>query len=149
SSRKAKLRLDLRDEAVKDHKGTRAIVPGDPAGSELVRRITAKDPDDLMPPPKTGRTLSAGEIDLLKRWIQQGAPYSPHWSFVPPKRGVLPAVKTKSWPRNAIDYLVLAKLERNGLKPSPPADRYALVRRLSLDLTGLPPTPSEVSAFVN
>src|SRR5262249_28413480 len=109
SSRKAKLRLDLRDEAVKDHKGTRAIVPGDPAGSELVRRITAKDPDDLMPPPKTGRTLSAGEIDLLKRWIQQGAPYSPHWSFVPPKRGVLPAVKTKSWPRNAIDYLVLAK----------------------------------------
>ena len=149
SSRKAKLRLDFRDEAIKDHKGSRAIVPGDAAGSELVRRITTTDPDDLMPPPKTGRTLSAGEIDLLKRWIQQGAPYSPHWAFVNPKRPALPAVKMKSWPRNAIDYFILAKLERNGLKPSPSADRYALVRRLSLDLTGLPPTPAEVNAFVN
>ena len=149
SSRKAKLRLDLRDEAIKDRKGTRAIVPGDAASSELVRRITATDPDDIMPPPKTGRTLSAGEIDLLKRWIQQGAPYSPHWSFVKPQRGALPAVRMKAWPRNAIDYFILAKLEKNGLRPSPPADRYTLVRRLSLDLTGLPPTPAEVHAFVN
>src|SRR6266496_495695 len=149
SSRKAKLRLDLRDEAIKDHKGTRAIVPGDAASSEMVRRITATDPDDLMPPPKTGRTLSAVEIDLLKRWIQQGAAYSPHWAFVKPERAALPAVKIKSWPRNAIDYFILAKLEKNGLKPSPPADRYTLVRRLSLDLTGLPPTPAEVNAFVN
>src|SRR5580765_8050979 len=115
SSRKAKLRLDLRDEAIKDHKGTRAIVPGEAASSELVRRITATDPDDIMPPPKTGRTLSAVEIDLLKRWIQQGAPYSPHWAFVKPERGTTPAVRMKSWPRNAIDYFVLAKLERNGL----------------------------------
>src|SRR5882672_1995737 len=149
SSRKAKLRLDLRDEAIKVHKGTRAIVPGDAASSELVRRITATDPDDIMPPPKTGRTLSAVEIDLLKRWIQQGAPYSPHWSFVKPQREVLPAVKMKSWPRNAIDYFILTKLEKNGLKPSPSADRSTLVRRLSLDLTGLPPTPAEVNAFVN
>src|SRR6266498_3968191 len=134
SSRKAKLRLDLRDEAIKDHKGTRAIVPG--------------DADDIMPPPKTGRTLSAAEIDLFKRWIQQGAPYSPHWAFVKPERAALPPVKMKSWPRNAIDYFILAKLEKNGLKPSPPADRYTLVRRLSLDLTGLPPTPAEVDAFV-
>src|SRR6266702_6844776 len=149
SSRKAKLRLDLRDEAIKDHKGTRAIVPGDAANSEMVRRITTTDPDDIMPPPKTGRTLSAVEIDLLKRWIQQGAPYSPHWAFVKPEHAALPTVKMKSWPRNAIDYFILARLERNGLKPSPSADRYALVRRLSLDLTGLPPTPAEVNAFVN
>ena len=149
SSRKAKLRLDLRDEAIKDHKGTRAIVPGDAASSEMVRRITATDADDIMPPPKTGRTLSAAEIDLLKRWIQQGATYSPHWAFVKPERAALPTVKTKSWPRNAMDYFILAKLEKNGLKPSPPADRHALVRRLSLDLTGLPPTPAEVNAFVN
>ena len=149
SSRKAKLRLDLRDEAIKDHKGTRAIVPGDAASSEMVRRITATDPDDIMPPPKTGRTLSAVEIDLLKRWIQQGAPYSPHWAFVKPERAALPSVKMKSWPRNAIDYFILAKLEKHGLKPSPPADRYTWVRRLSLDLTGLPPAPAEVNALVN
>src|SRR6266498_467931 len=149
SSRKAKLRLDLRDEAIKDHKGTRAIVPGDTANSELVRRITATDPDDIMPPPKTGRTLSAVEIDLLKRWIQQGAPYSPHWAFVKPGRPARPAVKMKSWPRNAIDFFILAKLEQRGLKPSPPADRYTLVRRVSFDLTGLPPTPEEVRAFAN
>src|SRR5262245_41140625 len=147
SSRKAKLRLDLREEAIKDHKGTRAIVPGDVANSELVRRITATDPDDVMPPPKTGRKLSAVEIDLLKRWIQQGAPYSPHWAFVPPKRQALPEVKLKSWPRNPIDYFILAKLEKNGLKPSAPADHHTLIRRLSLDLTGLPPTPAEVNAF--
>src|SRR5437762_1493231 len=149
SSRKAKLRLDLRDEAIKDHKGTRAIVPGDAANSEMVRRITATDADDIMPPPQPGRTLSAVEIDLLKRWIQQGAPYSPHWAFVKPERAALPAVKMKSWPRKAIDYFILAKLEKRGLKPSPPADRYALARRLALDLTGLPPTPTEVTAFVN
>src|SRR5436190_5386207 len=149
SSRKARLRLDLRDEAIKDHKGTRAIVPGDAASSELVRRITATDPDDKMPPPKTGRTLSAVEIDLLKRWIQQGAPYSPHWAFVKPEHPPLPKVQMKSWPRNGIDFFILEKLQRNGLKPSPPADRYALVRRLALDLAGLPPTPAEVDAFVN
>src|SRR5438034_8900272 len=147
--RKANHRLDRRDEAIKDHKGTRAIVPGDAASSEMVRRINATDPDDIMPPPKTGRTLSAVEIDLLKRWIQQGAPYSPHWAFVKPERAALPSVKMKSWPRNAIDYFILAKLEKHGLKPSPPADRYTWVRRLSLDLTGLPPTPPEVNAFVN
>jgi len=149
SSRKAKLRLDLRDEATKDRKGTRAIAPGNAANSELVRRITTTDPDEIMPPPKTGRTLSVAEIDLLKRWIDQGAPYSPHWAFVKPERAVLPTVKMKSWPRNVIDYFILAKLEKNGLKASPPADRYTMVRRISLDLTGLPPTPEEVNAFVN
>ncbi len=149
SSRKATLRLDLREGALKDHKGVRAIVPGDLENSELVRRITTTDPDDVMPPPKSGRALSPAEIGLIKRWIQQGAPYSPHWAFVKPQRPPLPRVKSRSWPRNAIDFFVLAKLEKNGLKPSPPADRYTLIRRLSLDLTGLPPTPAEVDSFVN
>ena len=149
SSRKAKLRLDVRDEAIKDRKGSRAIVPGDIANSEMIRRITATDPDDVMPPPKSGRTLSSAEIDLLQRWIRQGAAYTPHWAFVKPQRPPLPGVKTKSWPRNAIDSFILAKLEKNDLKPSPPADRYTLIRRLALDLTGLPATPAEVDAFVN
>jgi hypothetical protein len=149
SSRKAKLRLDLRAEAILEHKGVRAIVPGDAGNSELIRRITSTDPDELMPPPKTGRTLSAADIDLIKRWIQEGAAYSPHWAFVKPERPPLPGVKMKSWPANAIDCFVLAKLEKQGLKPSPAADRYALIRRLSLDLTGLPPTPEEVDGFVS
>src|SRR5437899_3453382 len=149
SSRKAKLRLDVRDEAIKERKGSRAIVPGDIANSEMIRRVTATDPDDVMPPPKSGRTLSAAEIDLIQRWIQQGAAYTPHWAFVKPQRPPLPGVKTKSWPRNAIDPFILAKLEKNDLKPSPPADRYTLIRRLALDLTGLPATPAEVDAFVN
>jgi hypothetical protein len=149
SSRKAKLRLDLREESIKERKGRQAIVPGDPAKSELVARITSPDPDEVMPPPKTGHKLSAAEIDLLRRWIEQGAAYSPHWAFVKPERPPLPKVKTRSWPRNPIDFFVLEKLEKNGLKPSPEADPYALIRRLSLDLTGLPPTPQEVDAFVN
>src|SRR2546429_2344006 len=149
SSPKAKPRLDVRDEAIKDRKGSRAIVPGDIANSEMVRRITAPDPDHLMPPPKSGRTLSAAEIDLIRRWIQQGARYTPHWAFLKPERPPLPRVKMKSWPRNAIDSFILAKLEKNDLKPSPPADRYTLIRRLALDLTGLPATPAEVDAFVN
>src|SRR5437899_5157713 len=126
SARKAKLRLDLRDEAIKGRKGVRAIAPGDLDKSELVRRITTTDPDDIMPPPKSGRTLSAAEIDLIKRWIQQGALYTPHWAFVKPQRPLWPAVKRKSWPRNAIDFFILAKLEKDGLRPSPSADRYAL-----------------------
>src|SRR6266545_2177249 len=149
SSRKAKLRLDIREEAVKERKGVRALVPGDLENSEMVRRITATDPDDVMPPPKSGRTLTVAEIDLIKRWIQQGALYTPHWAFVKPERPSLPKVKTKSWPRNAIDSFILAELEKHRLKPSPPADRYTLIRRLSLDLTGLPPTPREVDDFVN
>src|SRR2546429_1300794 len=149
SARKAKLRLDLRDEAIKGRKGVRAIAPGDLDKSELVRRITTTDPDDIMPPPKSGRTLSAAEIDLIRRWIQQGARYTPHWAFLKPERPPLPGVKMKSWPRNAIDFFILAKLEKNELKHSPPADRYTLIRRLALDLTGLPATPAEVDAFVN
>jgi len=148
-SRKAKLRLDTRDEAIQERKGRRAIVPGDLSKSELIARITSSDPDEVMPPPKTGHHLTTTEIDLLKRWIRQGAPYSQHWAFVKPERSLVPKVRQRSWPQNAIDFFVLAKLEKQGLKPSPEADRYTLMRRLSLDLTGLPPTPEEVDAFVN
>jgi len=146
-SRKAKLRLDLRDEAVKERKGTRAIAAGSVTESELVRRVTANDPDDIMPPPEAGHPLKESEIVLLKRWIAQGAAYSPHWAFVKPKRPSVTEVKAALWPRNPIDNFILEKLEKHGLAPASTADRYALIRRLSLDLTGLPPSLGEVEAF--
>ena len=147
-ARKAKLRLDLREEATKEREGILPIKPGDLAHSEMIRRITSTDPDDIMPKPEAGHPLSPAEIELLKRWVLQGAPYAGHWAFTKPARPALPNVRQRSWPKNAIDHFVLAKLEENKLKPSPPADRYALIRRLSLDLTGLPPTPAEIEAFL-
>jgi hypothetical protein len=148
-ARKAKLRLDLREEATKERSdGTFAIKPGDLKQSELIRRITNPDPDEVMPPPKTGKSLNADEIARLKKWIQQGAPYTGHWAFTKPTRPALPRTKNKLWPKNDIDYFICQKLEATGLKPSPAADRYALIRRLSLDLIGLPPSPAEVEQFV-
>jgi hypothetical protein len=143
--RKAKLRLDVRDIAIKN-----AIKPGDAAGSELIARVTSKEPEEVMPPP-TAKVppLTAQEIDLLRRWIDQGAKFDIHWAYVKPVRGALPDVKDKGWPRNAIDYFVAAKRQAAGLSPAPEADRITLIRRLSFDLTGLPPTPDEVAAFVN
>jgi hypothetical protein len=149
SARKSKLRLDQRDEAIKERKGTFPIKPGDPEHSELLLRVTSKDPDEVMPPPKTGHHVTELEVALLKRWIQQGAPYAGHWAFIKPVRPGFPKVKDHSWPKSGLDHFILAKLEAAGLKPSPPADRYTLARRLSLDLTGLPPTPTEVDLFVN
>lgn len=147
--RKAKLRLDLREEAVKERKGGgHAIVPGDAAKSLVYQRIITKDTDDLMPPVKGGHPLTAPEIELIKRWIEEGAAYTGHWAFEKPARPATPAVKLKSWPHNPIDNFVLARLEQNRLKPSPAADRHALIRRATLDLTGLPPTPEEIEAFV-
>ena len=147
-SRKAKLRLDLREEAIKEHKGARPIVPGDAAHSEMIRRITSEDADDRMPPAEAGAPLKQNEVALLKQWIEEGALYTPHWAFVKPARSRVPSVKATSWPRNPIDYFILQKLEGHGLKPSGDADRHALIRRLSLDLIGLPPTPSETEAFI-
>lgn len=141
---KGKLRLDVRDLAVK--KG--AIVPGKPADSELVRRIDAADAEERMPPPKSNKTLTAAEKDLLKRWIAAGADYKMHWAFVAPERPPLPAIKNTAWPRNAIDHFILARLEQEGLTPSSEAARTALIRRVTLDLTGLPPTLAEVDAFL-
>ncbi len=147
--RKAKLRFDIREEALKPAKsGERAIVPGHPTQSRMIQRITATDPDDLMPPIKSGKKLTRQQIDLLRRWVEQGAPFATHWAYVKPVRWPLPTVQNKKWPRNAIDYFLLARLEREGLKPSPEANRYALIRRVSLDLTGLPPTLEEVDQFV-
>jgi hypothetical protein len=150
AARKAGLRFDIREEALKPAKsGEIAIVPGDISKSALVKRIYATDEDDLMPPPKAKLPLTEAQKDILKRWVAEGAEYRPHWAFVAPKRPALPEVKQKDWPRNDIDYFILARLEKEGLKPSEPADKYSLVRRVYLDLIGLPPTPEEADAFVN
>jgi len=141
-TRRADLRLDLREEALD------VIIPGDPEGSLLVERITAEDPDDRMPPPHTGKSLSAKEIELIKKWIKQGAKWQQHWAFVPPKRPPIPKVKNADWIINPIDAFILAKLEQEGLEPNPQAAKEMLIRRLSLDLTGLPPTLEEIDAFL-
>jgi hypothetical protein len=142
--RKVGLRLDTRDGATENA----AVVPGKPDRSELVRRITTTDRGEVMPPPKSGKKLTPKEIETLTAWVAQGAPYAAHWAYMKPARPPLPAVKDKGWPRNGIDHFILARLEKEGLAPQPEADRFALVRRAALDLTGLPPTVEEVDAFV-
>lgn len=148
-ARKANLRLDLRESALAPAKsGKRAIVPGKPEQSELVRRITSTDHNKVMPPPETKKQLTPAELETLRRWVAAGPDYQPHWAFIKPKQTALPKVKQTTWPQNAIDHFILARLEKEGMKPSPPADDYTLVRRLYLDLIGLPPTPAEANAFV-
>jgi hypothetical protein len=143
--RKAKLRLDVRAEALK-----KAVKPGDAAHSPLIDRVTADDADEVMPPPASKKErLSAAQVGTLRRWIDQGAKFDTHWSYVKPARPALPSVKNKAWVRNSVDAFVAAGQEAHGLAPAPEADRVTLIRRLSLDLTGLPPTPEEVDAFVN
>ncbi len=144
------LRLDAFDTATKTlPDGKRAIVPGKPGESELLKRVESKDPGYMMPPPESHKTVSKDQIQTLRDWIAEGAQYKEHWAFVKPVRPALPEVQDKNWPKNDIDYFVLANLESHGLKPEPEADRATLIRRVSLDLTGLPPTPGEVEAFVN
>ena len=139
--RQAGLRLDVRDAALgRLESGAAAIVPKDAAKSELVRRITSTDADVRMPPEGSGRELSAEQIQRLTGWVEQGAPYAEHWSFVKPQRPALPTVSQPGWARNAIDYFVLAELDHVKLAPAAEADSYQLIRRLSLDLRGLPPT---------
>lgn len=145
AARKADLRLDQREAALK----AEVIVPGDPENSEIIIRILSEDPNEMMPPPSSHKTLTAEQKDILRRWVAQGAEYQPHWSFIPPKRPEPPTVKDGAWPRNPIDRFVLAKLEAAGLAPAPEADRRTIARRLSLDLIGLPPEPADVEAFVN
>ena len=148
-ARKAKLRLDVRNEAVKPlASGAVPIVPGKPEESELVLRIFAEDPSERMPPAAAKLPLAESDKRVLKQWIADGAEYKTHWAFIPPQSGQPPRVGHKSWPRNAIDTFILARLEAAGLLPSEPADRSTLIRRLSLDLVGLPPTPDEVLAFL-
>ncbi len=186
-ARQAGLRLDVAEHAkVKLASGGIALVPGKLSESELVRRIVAVDPSHQMPPTESGKKLTARQIELLKRWIEQGAEYQPHWSFVTPKRPVIPqgsrlaprdearsqekrptdkqpatldvnpsrdlassrGASRLPWPLNPIDNFVLDRLEREGLAPSPPAERERLIRRVTLDLTGVPPTIGEVDEFL-
>ena len=144
ASRRAGIRLDLREKAL----DSKAIVPGKPDLSAAILRIFQTDESKIMPP-KSHRALTAAEKDALKKWIADGAEYQKHWSFVPPRRPVLPLVRNVAWLRNPIDSFVLAELEKQGLPPAPMADRRSLARRLSLDLIGLPPTAAEVEAFAN
>ena len=148
-SRQADLRLDQPEAATGElPSGSVAIVPHDLEQSELVRRIEAEDSSEIMPPPEAKRPLTSREKELLKAWVAQGAPYAPHWAFLPPKR-VEPPAESGSWPRNGIDNFILQRLEQENIKPAPEADRMTLIRRLSLDLLGLLPTVDQVEAFVN
>ena len=148
--RKAGLRLDTKEGAFGTTKsGDHAIVPGNLDASELFWRITAEDQSERMPPKSLGRSLSLEEINLLKRWIEQGAEWKAHWSFLPPVAAVPPDVKNPSWPRNALDRFVLARLNAEQLTPAPEASKERLIRRLTFDLTGLPPTLAEIDAFLN
>ncbi len=151
AARQAGLRLDTFDGATLTlASGKAAIVPGDPDASELLHRITAHDSPDLMPPPSSKKApLSEAHVERLRKWIQEGAVYEPHYAFETPARPALPKVASDDWVRNPIDAFVLRKLEAEGLAPSPEADRRTLIRRVTFDLTGLPPTPEEVRAFVD
>ena len=140
--RESDLRFD-EEEAAKDY----AIVPGDLESSEFYQRIIA-EPDSRMPPVDSGKKLSAEDIATLKRWIEEGAQYDKHWAYVSPKSHPVPKVQNKDWPQSDIDRFLLAKMEEEGLKPSPAADKVTLLRRVTFDLTGLPPTVQEVNAFL-
>jgi hypothetical protein len=147
--REAKLRLDVRENALAEHDSGHAIVPGKPDESELLSRILSHDKDEVMPPPKAKKApLTAEQIATLRRWIEQGAVYEGHWAFLPLNSAPPPAVKDRTWVRNPIDQYILARLESEGIRPSPEAGRPTLIRRLYLDLLGLLPTPEEVAAFV-
>jgi hypothetical protein len=149
TNRKSKVRFDTEAGAKQDLGGRFAIVPGDPAKSTLYQRITTATKGLRMPPVHTGRTLTEQEVALLKRWIEEGAQWQKHWSFIAPRRPELPTVRQADWPRNPIDHFILARLEKEGLTPSPEASKATLLRRASLDLTGLPPSPAELQAFLS
>ncbi|MBZ5607636.1 MAG: DUF1553 domain-containing protein [Acidobacteriia bacterium] len=146
NNRKAGLRFDTREGAFRDGGNDKIIVPGDAASSRLYRRISDQSAS-RMPPPSSGHSLTADQIDSIRRWIDQGASWESHWAFVPPKRPVIPTVKDQKRVRNPVDAFVLKRLETEGLQPSPEADKATLLRRVSLDLTGLPPTPAELDSF--
>ncbi|MFO1078588.1 MAG: PSD1 and planctomycete cytochrome C domain-containing protein [Planctomycetota bacterium] len=151
-ARKAGLRLDEREGAIASRReGDPAVTPGDPMRSALYARVVAASAEKRMPPPESRLSLTAAEIDVLRRWIEQGAPWAPHWAFVPPVEPPIPAppgdAHAAAWPRSDLDRLVLADLMARGLRPSPPATPGELLRRVSLDLTGLPPLPAAIDAF--
>ncbi len=151
NARKADLRLDTEDGLFykKKDQQVRPVAPGKLKASELFSRVISKDPDYKMPPPKSKMSLNETEIAILAKWINQGAKWKPHWAFTPPKKPDLPKVQLVDWPENGIDYFILTKLEKKGLKPSPLAKKDILLRRVSLDLTGLPPTVAEIDSFLS
>jgi hypothetical protein len=148
AQRKADLHFDTEAGAKADLGGHRAIAAGAPDQSEILLRITSRDDDERMPPPETGRRLSPRDVQLIRQWIVEGARWQSHWSFIPPRQPALPVVKDPLWPRGALDTFVLARLDREGLGPSRTAEKATLIRRVTLDLTGLPPTLDEVDAFL-
>jgi len=148
AQRKAGLRLDTRAGAFAKTDTQAVIVSGDPAASPLIQRIESTDPDEQMPPPEAKKKFGEAERALLRQWVAEGAAWSEHWSLVPPEKPALPDVRNAAWPRNPIDNFIAAKLDSLGLAPAPEASRRTLIRRLSLDLTGLPPTPDEVDLFL-
>lgn len=149
ATREAGLRLDVAHEATADLGGYAAIVPGNPEASELWARINHHNAGEVMPPPRSHkRALDDAEKELIRRWIEEGARYEPHWAFSPPSRPAPPDVRDEAWPRGEIDQFILAALEGAGLTPSPQAEKTTLLRRVFLDLTGLPPTPEEIEAFL-
>ncbi len=147
--RQADLRLDNESQIFENRDGHRGLVPGDPSKSELFRRLTSTDAEERMPPPSSGKKLTPQQIETIRRWIEQGAKWQSHWALIAPSRSKLPVVNNRNWPKNAIDHFVLARLEHDGLKPSPAADLATLLRRVTLDLTGLPPSISEIESFLN
>ncbi len=148
-ARKAGLRLDTREGLLlPGPDGSRAVIPGKSADSPLLQRLIATDEDDRMPPAKSGKALSPTQITAVRAWITEGAKWQQHWAFVAPVRPPLPAVGNRDWPRNPIDDFVLARLEQEGMVPAPEASGESLIRRVTLDLTGLPPTLAQVDQFV-
>jgi hypothetical protein len=147
AKREAKLRLDDPASAGRIHDGYAAVVPGRPDESELLRRLTSPDPNEVMPPPESHKRVTPEQVAVLRQWIAEGAEYQKHWAFVPPRRPALPAVRAAEWPRTPVDRFILARLEREGLAPSVTAAPETWLRRAAFDLTGLPPTPAELDAF--
>jgi mono/diheme cytochrome c family protein len=148
-TRKAGLRLDTKEGMLAKLKsGEVSVVPGKPDESDLVFRLETDDPEAKMPPKKSGKHLTAAQVDILRRWVEQGATWTTHWAFEPPRKAELPAVKDAAWPKGPIDRFILARLEAEGLAPAPEAGLTTLVRRVFLDLTGLPPTPRDVDLFL-
>ena len=152
NKRQAGLRLDIPEEAykaLKEHPRAHAIVPGNPTLSEMFLRVSSTDTAIQMPPPESHLpALTEQEIATIKKWIEQGAKYEQHWAFVAPKKPVLPQIKNTNWPKNEIDYFVLQQLEKRGLAPNEEADKERLLKRASLDITGLPPSPEQTDRFV-
>jgi hypothetical protein len=146
-ARKANLRIDLPEDAVRQHKKGTPIVPGHPEQSEAVARVLSNDPDFMMPPANSRLALTGAQKKLIRQWVAEGAVYQPQWAFIPPQSAAVPQAKHQGWARNPIDQFILARLEAEGLTPSAEADRRTLIRRVTLDLTGLPPMLAETEAF--